>query len=99
MGECGKAQSPKHSCNFFASASDYDALSAQAGVVASEVTRGVDLAMCAMVSAMIGLPTAIGMCLPYILWYASCTGLTMWRRRHESNNYRSMKDNNFAGNE
>jgi len=91
--ECGLAKSEDHKCEFFASASDYKGLSAKADEVAHEVVRGVDLAQCAEVSALIGLPVALGMCLPYILWYASFTGLTMWRRR-ESNNYRSLKGNN-----
>jgi len=94
---CGKAENPNHECQFFASAEDYAALSSKANEVASEVVRGVDLAMCAMVSALIGVPTALGMSLPYILWYVSFTGLTMWKRRHESN-YRSTKGNNNASN-
>lgn len=91
--ECGLAKSENRKCDFFASASDYKRLSAKADEVAHEVVRGVDMAQCAEVSALIGLPVALGMCLPYILWYASCTGLTMWRRR-ESDNYRSIKGNN-----
>merc|ERR1712129_208760 len=96
--ECGKAKSQKHGdCNFFASASDYAALSSKADEVAGEVVRGVDLAMCAMMSALIGVPTALIMCLPYILWYASFTGLTMWRRRAESNNFRSNNYRSLKG--
>jgi len=64
--------------------------------------------MCAIVSALIGVPTAICMCLPYVLWYASCTGLTIWRRRNNSNNSSSKNvqsalpidkapDANFSG--
>lgn len=92
--ECGKAKHAKHNCNFFAAASDYAALSSKADEVAGEVAHGVDLASCAMMSALIGVPAALGMCLPYILWYASFTSLTIWRRRHESNNYRAIKSNN-----
>jgi hypothetical protein len=95
--DCGKAVNPNHECQFFASAEDYAVLSSKADEVASEVVRGVDLAMCAMVSALIGVPTALGMSLPYILWYVSFTGLTMWKRRHESN-YRSTKGNNNVSN-
>merc|ERR1712083_277719 len=80
--QCGKAVSPQNNCRFFAAASDYASLSSKADEVASEVTRGVDMAMCAMVSALVGVPTALCMCLPYVLWYASCTGLALWRRRH-----------------
>lgn len=95
--ECGQAKSSKHECDFFASASNYEVLSSRADEVAGEVIRGVDLATCAEVSALIGVPAALCMCLPYILLYASLTGLTMWRRRHGSSNYRSVKsNNNFA---
>lgn len=97
--ECGKAESPNHPCDFFASASDYKLLAAEADEVANEVTRGVSVAMCAMVTALIGLPAAIGMALPYILWYASCTGYTLWRRHHESNKRAVKSNGNFAGNE
>jgi len=93
--ECGRAKSAKHECDFFASASDYATLSARADEVAGEVVRGVDIAMCAEVSALIGVPTALCMCLPYVLMYASLTGLTMWRRRHASNNYREIKGQNY----
>jgi len=95
---CGHAKSAKHECDFFASASDYEVLSSRADEVSGEVIRGVDLATCAEVSALIGVPTALCMCLPYILLYASLTGLTMWKRRHGSNDYRSVKgnNNNFA---
>jgi len=97
--ECGQAKSSRHECDFFASASDYAVLSSRADEVSAEVIRGVDLATCAEMSALIGVPTALCMCLPYILLYASLTGLTMWRRRHGGNNYRSVKNcnnNNFA---
>lgn len=99
---CGKAKHGKKRCNFFASAQDYAALSAEADDVAEQITAGVDLAMCAMVSALIGIPTALALCLPYILFYASCTGITLWKRHNEGNNYRNLNQkslNNFTGND
>merc|ERR1712012_1395415 len=90
---CGKAQHGGRACDFFASAQDYSALKSKAHDVADQVTKGLDLAMFAMVSTLIGIPTALALCLPYILWYASCTGLTLYRRHHESNNMRNFNDN------
>jgi len=91
--ECGKAKSTKHECDFFASATDYKALSLKADEVADEVVRGVDVATCAEVSALIGIPTALFMCMPCILLYAGYTAITMVKRRQTNNNYRSLKNN------
>jgi hypothetical protein len=95
--DCGQAQKAGKPCSFFASASDYSELASKAHDVATEVTHGADLAMCAMMSALIGVPTALCMCLPYLLWFASCTGLTMWMRRfggHGSGSYRTLSNSN-----
>jgi len=86
-------------CNFFASASDYESLASRTHDIASEVTHGVDLATCAGVSALIGLPVALCMCLPYFLWYCSCTCLAMWRRRStRSSRTWSSNNSNNGGN-
>lgn len=95
--DCGQAQKAGKQCSFFASASNYSELASKAHDVATEVTRGADLAMCAMVSALIGVPTALCMCLPYILWFVSCTGLTLWMRRFgRDSSYRTLSNNNLS---
>jgi len=98
--DCGKAKHAQQStCDFFASASDYAALSAKADEVTSAITSSVDLATCAMVTALIGLPVGLLMCLPYILWYLSCTSITMYRRRHhESNGYNNLNNSGMNAN-
>merc|ERR1712156_592289 len=94
---CGQAHKAGKPCSFFASAADYSELATKAHDVATEVTHGADLAMCAMMSALIGIPTALCMCIPYILWFASCTGFTIWKRRFvQGSSYRTLSNNNAA---
>jgi len=97
---CGKAHHGGTVCDFFATAKDYAALKTKAHEIAGQVTVGVELAqdsMCVVVSTVIGLPTALALCLPYLLWYASCTGVALYRRRRESNNVRSHKVSDEEG--
>jgi len=93
---CGPAQRNGQECDFFASAADYTTLASKAHDIAAQVSKGIDLAMCAMMSALIGLPTILAMCLPYILWYTSFTGLTLWKRRADHS--KDSSNNGHRGN-
>merc|ERR1711920_930649 len=90
---CGRAQ-PKHGdCQFFASAEDYTGLSQKAADVASSVKEGLDLATCAMVSGLIGLPMVLAMLAPRILWYATCCSATVIRRCMDNNSTNNVTNN------
>merc|ERR1712113_890612 len=97
---CGRAQPKEGPCQFFASAEDYAALSQKAEDVASSVKEGLDLATCAMLSGLIGLPVMLSMLAPRILWYATCCTATVIRRRMDNKNMtnNSNKMTNNAGN-
>merc|ERR1740139_1899437 len=100
MTTCGsiedimKKKGEAFECNFFASAENYQELSVKAHDVAKEITRNLDLVTCAELSALIGTPVAMAMCLPCVLWFLSCTGMTIYKRRREANNNaRDMQKN------
>lgn len=82
---CGKARHEGEVCDFFAHANNYTALVAKVDGVVEQVMEGVDLAMCAMQSALIGMTTALLFCLPLVLWYMTFTTKTMVVRRMAAN--------------
>merc|ERR1712039_795796 len=80
--DCGKAKGKsKGGCDFFASATDFNALVEKTHEIAEDVTRGADMVLCAERSAIIETPFLISLMLPAVLWYVSCCTVTIAKRR------------------
>lgn len=85
--DCGKAKGKsKSGCDFFASATDFNALIDKTHEIAEDVTRGSDMVLCAERSAVIETPFLISLMAPALLWYVSCCTVTIAKRRITSYN-------------
>merc|ERR1712087_270674 len=92
--DCGKAKGKsKGGCDFFASATDFNALIERTHEIAEEVTRGSDMVLCAERSAIIEGPFLIGLVMPAVLWYLSCCTVTLAKRR--INSFRKLESNQY----
>merc|ERR1711920_289337 len=79
---CGKAEGKgPHGCDFFASATDFNGLAAKTHEIAEDVARGSDMVLCAERSALLETPVLIGLILPAVIWYLTCTTVTIAERR------------------
>jgi len=90
--DCGKAKGKsKGGCDFFASATDFNALIEKTHEIAEDVTRGSDMVLCAERSAIIETPFLLSLMLPAVLWYVSCCTVTIAKRRITSYNKLNSK--------